>query len=281
MARTIGLALLGLVSMVVYVGCSSSTGQPGAPGSQTKTPENKGQAVAAAPEHGHRPGGHGGLIAEIGRDKYHAETIFGKEGIVKIYTLGSDETRIQEVETQTLGAYAQADDAMEGTPFSLQSVRQPGDAEGKTSMFMGKLPEELWGKAVTLTVPITIKGERFRFRVTSKPAEHDDGPMTVKVSGDKEKELYLTPAGKYTKADIAANGNTTPSQKFEGIKSNHNTKPKTGDKICPISETKANPKFTWFVGGQPYQFCCPPCIDEFVQKAKEHPEEIEPQKTKP
>jgi hypothetical protein len=148
-------------------------------------------------------------------------------------------------------------------------------------MFMGKLPEDLWGKAVTLTVPITINGERFRFRVTSKPVEHDDGPMSVKVSGADEKKLYLTPGGKYTVADIAANGNTTPSQKFEGIKSSHNAKPKAGDKICPISETKANPKFTWVVGGTPYQFCCPPCIDEFLQKAKEHPEEIEPQKTKP
>jgi multiple sugar transport system substrate-binding protein len=38
--------------------------------------------------------------------------------------------------------------------------------------------------------------------------------------------------------------------------------------ICPISKTKAAPKFSWVVGGKTYQFCCPPCVDEFVQTAK-------------
>ena len=40
--------------------------------------------------------------------------------------------------------------------------------------------------------------------------------------------------------------------------------------------TKANPKFTWIINGQAYQFCCPPCVDEFVQLAKEKPDEIAP-----
>jgi YHS domain-containing protein len=54
----------------------------------------------------------------------------------------------------------------------------------------------------------------------------------------------------------------------------HDLKPKQGDKICPITLTKANPKFTWVVGGKEYAFCCPPCVDEFVKAAKEHPDEI-------
>jgi hypothetical protein len=28
------------------------------------------------------------------------------------------------------------------------------------------------------------------------------------------------------------------------------------------------------VGGKQYMFCCPPCIDEFVKLAKEHPEQV-------
>jgi len=44
--------------------------------------------------------------------------------------------------------------------------------------------------------------------------------------------------------------------------------PKQGDRICPITETKANPKFTWVVDGKSYEFCCPPCVDEFVKTAK-------------
>jgi len=50
--------------------------------------------------------------------------------------------------------------------------------------------------------------------------------------------------------------------------------PKKGDRICPISKTKANPTFVWIVGGKSYTFCCPPCIDEFVKTAKEKPDRI-------
>jgi YHS domain-containing protein len=92
--------------------------------------------------------------------------------------------------------------------------------------------------------------------------------MPDKVSNDAEKELYLTPGGHYTAADVAANGNMTASEKFKGIKSDHNMHPQAGDTVCPISGTKANPKFTWVIGGRPYQFCCPPCVDEFLTKAK-------------
>ena len=62
--------------------------------------------------------------------------------------------------------------------------------------------------------------------------------------------------------------------KFKGIRPTHDDNPKAGQVICPISKTLANPKFTWVVGGKTYQFCCIPCIEEFVDKAKEKPEEI-------
>jgi YHS domain-containing protein len=43
-----------------------------------------------------------------------------------------------------------------------------------------------------------------------------------------------------------------------------------------VSKTKATPRFAWVIGGKMYLFCCPPCVDEFVQTAKEKPEEIKP-----
>jgi len=99
-------------------------------------------------------------------------------------------------------------------------------------------------------------------------------PLTIEIS-EYEKELYLTPAGKYTLDDIAANENLTRSQKFRDYVSAHNPQPKKGDTICPISSTKANSSCTWTIGGKSYQFCCPSCIDEFVSIAKKSPEQIQ------
>lgn len=50
--------------------------------------------------------------------------------------------------------------------------------------------------------------------------------------------------------------------------------PADGDRICPVTLTKANPEFTWIIDGKSYQFCCPPCVSEFVKMAKEEPEKL-------
>ena len=90
----------------------------------------------------------------------------------------------------------------------------------------------------------------------------------------KERTLFLTPGGLYTQADIRANGGRTVGQKYPDFLGSHDAKPKPGDRICPVSETKADPKLTWIVGGKTYQFCCPPCVAEFVRKAKTAPDSI-------
>jgi YHS domain-containing protein len=100
--------------------------------------------------------------------------------------------------------------------------------------------------------------------------------MPAKVADDKERNLYLTPGGKYTQADIEANGNQVASAKFAGIKAQHDAKPQSGDALCPVSMTKANSKFSWVIDGKTYEFCCPPCVDEFVAMAKENPEKLLP-----
>src|SRR5262249_46657358 len=152
----------------------------------------------------------------------------------------------------------------ESEPLTLKPEPQPGDTEGKTSQFVGQLPRALQGKTVVVTFAISIAGERFRGNFTSASLRHDDG-MPVALSEEEEKKLYLTPGGRYTEADIEANGHMTAAEKFKGLRSSHNARTKAGDKTCPISETKANPKFTWVVGGKTYEFCCPPCVDEFVK----------------
>jgi hypothetical protein len=254
----------------LIVGCSHS-GKDASPAAGTDTaPPRPGDSS----EHAHKPGEHGGTIVAIGRDSYHAEAVFEKGGVVRLYTLGKDEARIQEVDSQTLTGYVKPEGGTEATSIAFRPVPQPGDSEGKTSQFVARLPGDLAGKSLEVTIPsIRIAGERFRLSFKSVPAAHDEA-LLDKVSGEEEKQLYLTPGGKYTAADIEANGNRTASQKLQGMMSSHDMKPKPGDRICPVTRTRANPKFSWVVGGQTYQFCCPPCVDEFVKTAKEHPDQI-------
>ena len=227
-------------------------------------------------EHGHKPGSHGGLIVSLGRDSYHVEAIVEGKSVL-LYTLGSDESRVMEIEAQTLTGYAKQPGATESVALSFEPRPQPGDSDGRTSLFVAALPENLQSVAIDVTVPnIVIEGERFRLGFTTGQAADHGGTdsMPAKVADDKERELYLTPGGAYTEEDIAANGNITVSQKFKGVMAAHDLNPKAGDMLCPITFTKANSKFTWIVGGKSYQFCCPPCVDEFVATAKREPAAI-------
>ncbi len=227
-------------------------------------------AGAAEGEHGHIPGAHGGILISLGRDSYHVEAVIDSEGQVRLYTLGKDESRVIEIESQSLRGFVKGEGDSESKSISFEPSPQEGDSQGKTSLFLGQLPKELLGRRLDLTIPnIRIDSERFRLGFVSGPESHGgSSDMPTKVASEAERTLYLTPGGRYTAADIEANGNMTASQKFKGVKSEHDMKPNVGDKLCPISGTKANPKFTWIIEGKSYQFCCPPCVDEFLSSAK-------------
>jgi len=225
-------------------------------------------------EHGHIPGAHGGIMVSLGRDSYHAEAVFEKGGVLRLYTLGKEESRVMDVEKQTLKGFVKAEGDSDARQFTLEAEPQDGDAKERTSQFIGTLPKDLWGKSLDVTIPnIVISGERFRLGFKSTPAQHE-ASMPSNLGDEEERKLYLTPGGKYTDADIKANGNVTASVKFKGLKASHDMSPKSGDKICPVTKTKANPQFTWIVDGKSYQFCCPPCVSEFVNMAKSTPSEI-------
>jgi len=106
-----------------------------------------------------------------------------------------------------------------------------------------------------------------------KPASAKNTHAIAK-SSDKMRALFLTPGGLYTKADIRANGNQTANQKYGNFMASHDATPKPGQRVCPVTKTVANPTLTWVIGGKKYQFCCPPCITEFVAKAKKDPKSI-------
>jgi YHS domain-containing protein len=275
------LALTGVLTIVGGCGSSEKTGaQSPAASNVTSTETAKTSKVAAQPptqgetEHGHKPGTHGGFIVSIGADNYHVEALIEKGGKLKLLMLDRDESKLLEVDAQTLTAYAKAGADAESVTVELKSNPQDGDAVGKTSQFQGKLPPELIGKPLDVTIPsIRINGDRFRIGFsTASTAQADDLPP--RVEDGLERMLYLTPGGKYTAEDIKANGNVTATQKFKGLHAKHDLLPRAGEKICPITLTKSNPQFSWIIGGKTYEFCCPPCVDEFVKQAKEAPEQI-------
>ncbi len=270
-------------ALLVFNGCNPSKSERSAATSATQseagtvgtaTPNVSATLQPAAKdgdsEHGHIPGAHGGVMVSLGRDSYHVEAVVDSLGAVRLYTLGKDESRVIEVESQTLKGFAKAAGDADSKAISFEPTPQDGDAQGKTSLFTGQLPTELVGQKLDVTIPnIRIDGERFRLGfVTGQESHGDSEEMPAKVANDAERDLYLTPGGRYTAADIVANGNVTASQKFKGLKSEHDMKPKAGDKLCPISGTKASAKFTWIIDGKPYEFCCPPCVDEYLASAK-------------
>eukprot|EP00456_Euglypha_rotunda_P073951 TRINITY_DN674_c0_g1_i1.p1 TRINITY_DN674_c0_g1~~TRINITY_DN674_c0_g1_i1.p1 ORF type:complete len:293 (-),score=59.00 TRINITY_DN674_c0_g1_i1:880-1758(-) len=273
--------VLVLTGIVFISGCADRSASSATSPSHAKTatpavvPASVSSTAVNPDEHGHKAGAHGGIMISLGRDSYHAEAVFEKGGLLRLYTLGKEESRVIDVEKQTLKGFVKAEGDAEAQQFTLEAAPQDGDAEGRTSQFLGTLPKGLWGLKLEVTVPnIVISGERFRLGFKSTPEEHDEG-MPSKVADDEERQLYLTPGGKYTEEDIKANGSVTATAKFKGLKSSHDMFPKPGDKICPVTKTKANPIFTWVVGGKTYEFCCPPCVDEFVKTAKATPDEIQ------
>ena len=125
-----------------------------------------------------------------------------------------------------------------------------------------------------LIVFVALVGHRVWQSANVETAQHAGMPPAM--STERQRALYLVPGGLYSRADIAANDSMVPAQRFRGFEARHDFRPQPGDRLCPVTRTKANPDCTWIVGGQEYEFCCPPCIDEFVRLAKEQPEAVEP-----
>ena len=243
--------IISLLLLFLMLGCNNQQPVP----ESKPTPQKQNNIDD---DHEHKPGKKGGYIIGIGRDNYHAEVVMENDTL-KLYMLDKDENDMN-VEPQTLTAYAR----LKVGPGEQQQLELK---PATTNSFTGKVHQALAGKSSIVVIPsLTINKERFR--VEFEIYTGLDAPS------DEEKTLYLKPGGKYTEADIVANGKMTASQKFRGFKPKHDLKPKVGDKICPITLTKANPVCTWIVGGKTYEFCCPPCVEEFVKLAKEQPNDI-------
>src|SRR5262249_37499113 len=138
-------ALALLVAAGAFLALSGCSRDDGGHDAGKKSPVEDG--------HTHKPGAHGGIIVEIGRDNYHAEAVFERGGLVKLYTLGQDEAKIIDIESQTLAAYVKKEGDPDAVEMTFNPSPRPGDKEGRTSQFIGKLPAELVGKQLAITIP--------------------------------------------------------------------------------------------------------------------------------
>jgi YHS domain-containing protein len=265
MTRSPLLSLPVFALTIALVGCSNS---PPPPPAVPPTPATSHDDHAKA-------SARGGVIAEIG-EVAHAEAVFEADGTVRLYLLGKDAKAVIEIDAKPFEAFATPDGSRSAVRFEFTPLPQPGDAAGKSSLFVGQLPAVAVGKPVGVSVPnLRVGVDRYRVGFHS-PEGSSHEAMPAKRPEDEADKLFTTAGGLYTDADIKANGTRTPGEKYKGIRAKHDTEPKPGDKICPISETLANPQFTWVIGGKTYEFCCTPCIEEFVAAAKEKPSTVQP-----
>lgn len=120
-------------------------------------------------DHGHKPGAHGGTLVSLGKDSYHAEVVFEKEGVIRLYTLGKDESKTHEIEIQELVGHVTAAGATDAVQVKFVAEPPKGAAAGKTSVFVGKLPPELHGKKVKVVINnIQVGTERFRIEFANE-----------------------------------------------------------------------------------------------------------------
>jgi hypothetical protein len=226
--------------------------------------------------HPHRPAQHGGEIHSLADDSYHFETVLLSDGTLKVFTYGRDETAPLPVPADRATGYWRREGEQISHEFELVPEPQAGDPKGTTTRFTANLPEISSNQPAVFSVPAFVLGGKPRRLAWSTLAQHRDASMPEELPLASQREVYLRAGGKYTEDDIIANGSTTAAQRYASFRPRHDRNPRSGDYLCPITGTKANLDCSWVVSGDRYFFCCPPCIDEFVQTAKEADEDLPP-----
>ena len=229
-----------------------------------------------APEpHAHSAAPHDGQLAEFaaGATHLHVEFVVEPTGVVRLSPYDETAARPLAVESQSLVFSVQPLPDGEIASVMLRALPEEGRTDGLITRFVGRLPA--WTVGGPLRVRFTefrVGGERFRFEFDWQPPSA--GEAFRAAFEEDQRRLFSSPGGSYTAADIRANGGRPADAAFARAAPAHDHSPKAGDRVCPISGFKAEPKFAWVVGGQTYWFCCQPCVDEFVLVAKERPGEV-------
>lgn len=229
-------------------------------------------------QHAHPQAPHGGQVVVFGAAgtaHRHVEFVVEPTGVVRLFTLDESATRPLPVEGQPLVLTVHAPPDGEGHPLMLRPLPEAGAAGGQTTRFVGRLPARAVGEPLRVRfTEFRVGGERLRFEFDWQPPLGAEAFREAFVG--EQRRIFLSPGGRYTAADIRANGGTTADAPFARVTPVHDHAPKAGDRVCPVSGFRAEPAFAWVVGGETYLFCCQPCVDEFVLLAKERPDEVGP-----
>ena len=139
---------LAAAGLAAVAGCAKTS-----PEAAPKAEARPDAAKPADDAHAHKPGAHGGHLVGIdAADTYHAEAVFGADGVLRLYTLGKDESRVVEADARPVTAYAKPLGGTQAEPLELKPAPQAGDAPGKASQFVAALPPALRGRPVEVTV---------------------------------------------------------------------------------------------------------------------------------
>lgn len=266
----IALAIMLMGGLALFSGCGAKgrmardAAKPKAPSPQAKEHEHQGE------------GPHHGILVEWGEDQYHAEVVFNHaDKEVVVYLLDGEAKAAPTLEPAKISNITVNINNVT-PPFAIELAYDSKKSNAKGMAFEGR--DDRLAKATTIQGSVSGKVAGTPFTGDFAGAGHQEkespeGGLT-RVVGDNERNLYLTPGGLYTEADIRANGETVPSVKFRDIIWAHEEDLKPGDKICPITKNRAEDKCSWIIGGKTYEFCCPPCLDKFMLWAKKNPEKV-------
>jgi hypothetical protein len=253
-------AALALLVFLALPGCTTGKKEHAAKGKEHDKDKH-------AEEHG-GTGPHGGPLAEW--EELHAEvTVDHPAKLVVVYILDDKAKKAPELEAAKFTKVKLK--ILGEKPEIVIDLKHDEKKSGKEGIaFTG--PHDFFGKerAFEGTVSATVDGKPKESELFKYEPKKDSGEKKKTVSrGD----LFRTPGGIYTAADIKANGDLPAKEKFKKV-IHRDDEAKPGDKICPISKGKANPDCFWVVNGQRYEFCCPPCVDSFLKLAHEEPAQV-------
>ena len=262
-----GIALV--ISALLVAGCKQEN-------AGTKAPVN---TISKSEAHAHGIGPNGGIVFELG--KYHAEfTVDHDKKECTVVVLSSDEKNPQPIKVAAMELMLTTNETKttDGKVIPRLTIKllPKNDAGSKGSIFVGSdaglgSPANFAGIVIG---EIDGKPSQGEFKEEVEGHGHVASSKTTGKPTEREATLFLTPGGIYTAADIEKNGRVVPSVKFQGIAWSHDDDLKKGDKVCPVTDNKADAQCVWYVNGKKYEFCCPPCLEKFVGWAKNQPDKV-------